>query len=96
MRYFLYVFWLIIIILGIAFASLNATSVTLHYCVGTVKLSLSFLLLCTLIVGFVLGVVTSTPSIIRLKLKNKSLKNKIKSLEKEVENLRSIPFTDQH
>jgi len=96
MRYFLYVFWLIIIILGIVFASLNATAVTLHYYIGTIKISLSFLLLCTLIIGFILGVVTVTPSIIKSKIKNKSLKRKIKSFEKEIENLRSVPFADQH
>lgn len=95
MRYFLYVFWLVIIILGIIFASLNATAVTLHYYIGTIKVSLSFLLLCTLIIGFILGIVTMIPSIIKLKIKHKSLKRKLKSFEREIGNLRSILFTDQ-
>jgi putative membrane protein len=95
MRYFLYVFWLIIVILGVVFASLNASTVTLHYYVGTVKLSLAFLLLCTLIIGLLLGMIASAPSIIKLKIQRKSLKSKLKSLEKEVSNLRAMPFTDQ-
>jgi lipopolysaccharide assembly protein A len=73
MRYFLYVFWLLIIILGIVFASLNAESVTLHYYIGTVKLSLAFLLLCALIFGLVLGMLASLPLTIKLKSRKRSI-----------------------
>ena len=95
MRYFLYAVWLIIILLGIVFASLNSTQVTLHYYINTLKVSLSFLLFCTLMLGFILGSLTLLPSIIKSKIKNKTLKKNIKSLEKEIKNLRAIPFTDQ-
>lgn len=96
MRIFSYIVLLIIILLGITFAALNANSVTLNYYVGTRNISLSLLLVFAMGIGIILGFLTAMLSLIRLKSENIRLNHQIKQVRQEVENLRSIPIKDHH
>ncbi len=96
MRIFTYLVLLIIIILGVSFAVLNASDVTLNYYFGTLQLSLSILLVLTLAVGAIIGVLFSLVPLVKLKHKNMRLKAKVKQASQEVENLRAMPIKDNH
>lgn len=96
MRFLFTIFIVLIILLGVTFACLNAEPVSLNFYFGTRSLPLSMLLVLTLGLGLILGVLLFSLSYLRLKAKNIRLKSKIKLVEKEVENLRAIPLKDTH
>jgi len=79
-------------LVGLTFASLNAIPVSFNYYLGTKTITLSMLLVVAFGVGVFLGLIVSFFSWIRLKKDNFLLKSRLKNVEKEVENLRSIPI----
>lgn len=93
MRIFWYILLLLLVILGITFAYLNATPVVFNYYIGTRTIPLSLLLLFALGIGILLSLLGLMIPIIRLKSKNLKLQRHLKRANKEVENLRSIPVT---
>lgn len=92
MRIFSYIILLMLMLFGLTFASLNSAPVVFNYYLGTKQIALSLLLVLTLGVGIVIGIVFTLFPVIKLKNDNRRLRAKIKIAEKEVENLRSIPF----
>jgi len=79
-------------ILGLIFAILNSGQVAFNYYIGTKLISLSLLLVLTLGIGIIIGFVFTLISVIKQKKENYKLKSHIKDIEKELENLRSIPI----
>lgn len=96
MRYILYAFWIIVIILGVTFASLNPEKITLNYYIDTQTVHLPLVLLGSLVIGAFLGVIAMLPSVIRNKAKARRLSHHVKHVEQEVQNLRAIPIKDRH
>jgi len=96
MRIVSYILIILIIILGLTFAVLNAGTVALNYYFGVVHISLSLLLVMALGLGVLLGLLASLAPIFRLKRKNSKLSHRVKEAEEEIENLRSIPINDSH
>ena len=87
---------MILIIVGIYFAVLNADNVTLHYSFGSTEVPLSFILVIAMIIGAILGVAASASLFVGSRREIARLKKKVDVAEKEVNNLRSIPLRDEH
>lgn len=83
-RIFSVIFLLIVIVLGLTFAAINATPVTIHYYVGTATINLSLLLVYSLGIGILLGFLTTFSSVLRLKKKVRQLKSQLKQSEKQL------------
>lgn len=96
MRILSYIFLLVIILLGVSFATLNSGVVTLNYYLGHKTMPLSLLLVSVFIIGCLLGVLVCLGIVIKLKLKIYRLRQRLKLAEKEVANLRAIPLQDRH
>lgn len=96
MRYLTYIFWILIIIFGITFTSLNSHLVTINYYINSTQIYLPLLLLLGLAFGAVLGIAAVLPVFIKAKSANRKLKQRIKQVEQEVKNLRTIPIKDDH
>ncbi len=94
MRIISYFILLLLLILGISFAVLNAETVTLNYYIGQKHFPLSLLLVLTFTLGCLLGVIVGIGMYLRMKSQNFKLKSRIKIVEKEVENLRTMPLHD--
>ena len=78
------IFSLILLIIGILFAVLNAEPVTLHYYFGDKNIPLSLVLISAIIVGAILGIIASAGILIKLKRDNSKLKkDKWEELEKK-------------
>lgn len=92
---YLFIF-LVLVILGIVFAVLNAEPVKLNYYFGSKEVALSLILVLAMIVGAVLGVVASASMIISNRREVMKLRKSVELAEKEVTNLRSIPIRDNH
>ncbi len=92
MHLFSYLFLLIIMLLGLTFASLNSNPVDFNYYLGTKQIALSLLLVLAFGMGICLGLFVSLFSLLKAKRNNWLIKSRLKVIEQEVENLRSIPI----
>jgi uncharacterized integral membrane protein len=82
--------------LGLIFAGLNADLVTVNYYWGTERLPLSLLAILSFVLGGLLGLLTALITYIKLKYVNRRLRHRLILVEKELSNLRALPFKDQH
>jgi len=97
MKRIIYFFlFLLLVIVGIAFAVLNAELVDLNYYFGTKQIALSLILVVAMMIGAVLGVIASTGLFVRRRRDTIKLKKAVALAEKEVNNLRAIPIRDEH
>lgn len=96
MRVIFYLFWLMVVVLGVTFASLNSHAVDINYYFNQSHIHLPILLLITLILGAFLGIVGLLPTLAKSNYVNRRLKSRVKQVEKEVTNLRTIPIKDEH
>lgn len=77
---------------GITFATLNANPVVFNYYFNSKQISLALLLVAALGIGILLGFIFMLFTLIKLKKDNYQLKSRLKVVEKELENLRSLPI----
>lgn len=96
MRCITYVFLIVLFILGLIFAGLNADLVTVNYYWGTERLPLSLLAILSFVFGGLLGLLTALITYVKLKYVNRRLRHRLILVEKELSNLRALPFKDQH
>lgn len=82
MRYIYYLIWLVIAIIGLTFGLLNARYVRLDYYFHTSEMLLPILLVITLAIGVVLGWLSVSPMLWRVRFSNSMLKRRLKKLEK--------------
>lgn len=75
---------LLLIIVGITFAALNAKAVEINYVIGITELPLPVILLVSLALGIVLSVIFMGISILKLIAKNKWLESKLKRTQEQL------------
>ena len=95
LRIISYFFLLIIILFGMTFATLNSESVTINYYFGQSSLSLSLLLVLVFACGCLIGMIVGFWLLIKAKIYNYRLRQKLNLAEKEIDNLRAIPLQDK-
>ena len=95
MRIISYFFVLTIIIFGLGFAALNSESVTINYYLDQSTLPLSLLLVIVFALGCLLGIIAGLWLLLKVKMQNYRLKQKLSLAGKEIANLRAIPLQDQ-
>lgn len=96
MRYVVYLFWSVVVLLGIFFSALNSTVITVNYYFSKINIYLPLLLVFLLLAGAALGILALLPALIKAKTGNHKLKQRIKQAEQEIKNLRTIPIKDVH
>lgn len=95
MRIFSYVLSLLVLIFGLTFSALNANQVLFNYYLGSKQISLAVLLVAAFGVGIVVGFMSTLFSILRLKREAYHLKSRLKTTEKELIDLRSLPLKEE-
>ncbi len=85
---------LVILVIGIAFAGKNATSVPVHYFFGELSLPLAVIMLLSIVLGVILGIFASLYLIISTRRELSQVKRSATLAEKELTNLRSIPLKE--
>lgn len=96
MQIFKIIFYLLLVLIGISFAALNANSVQINLYVTKLTTPVSVLVILVLGVGVLVGYGLSLGRYWRLKMEHRRVKNQLKLTEKEIKNLRAIPLSDQH
>ncbi|OGO92574.1 MAG: hypothetical protein A3F41_06630 [Coxiella sp. RIFCSPHIGHO2_12_FULL_44_14] len=94
MKYVFSLFWIAVILLGIAFAGLNSQKIIINYYINITTIPLPLLLFLTLTLGALLGVIVMLPIVLKSKNIHRRLKHRIKEVEQEVNNLRTLPVKD--
>ena len=96
MRILTYILLIIIVLIGVAFASLNPNAVTINYFIAKKTMPLSLLLVTVFALGCLLGLLVGLCLLLKLEVKNYQLNHRLKMAEKEIQNLRVIPLQDRH
>ena len=96
MRILLLVFYILLIIIGVSFAALYASSVEVNLYFNTVSMPISVLMTIMLGLGILIGFLLFLTRYWRVKIDCRKMKNQLRLTEKEIKNLRSIPLQDQH
>ncbi len=96
MRLLMLLIYLLLILLGVSFAALNASSVEVNLYFKTISMPISVLMTLMLGFGLLVGFLAFLYRYWRLKINNLQLKHQLKITEKEIKNLRAIPVKDQH
>ncbi|MFA6037925.1 MAG: lipopolysaccharide assembly protein LapA domain-containing protein [Legionellales bacterium] len=94
MRLLSSLFLIVLIILAISFALLNAEIVNVNYFFAKAQLPLSLLLLIALCVGCLLGFLAQVKVAITQRYRNHVLTKKNNLLNQELNNLRAMPVKD--
>ncbi len=87
---------LIVLLLGLSFAVLNADSISINYYLGEQEIPLSIALVLALVLGALLGILASLSVILRQRTRISMLNRTVTMTEKEITNLRSLPIKDDH
>lgn len=95
MRIISFIFILAIVIFGVSFAVLNSESVTINYYFSQKTLPLSLLLVLVFAFGCLIGMIVGFWLVIKAKISNHRLRQRLNLAEKEIENLRAIPLQDK-
>ncbi|QRN03921.1 DUF1049 domain-containing protein [Legionella sp. MW5194] len=96
MRLLMILFYLLLILVGVSFAALNANSVEVNFYVTTVTMPISILMTIMLGIGILVGFLIFLLRYWRLKRELARVRNQLRLTEKEIKNLRDIPLKDQH
>ncbi|BCA95368.1 hypothetical protein TUM19329_17290 [Legionella antarctica] len=96
MRILMLVIYIVLIIIGVSFAALNASSVQVNFYFKTLSMPISVLMTIMLGVGIFIGFILFIGRYWRLKIEYRRMKSQLKLTEREIKNLRSIPLQDQH
>lgn len=81
MRIFAYIFWILVVLIGVSFSALNARSVEIHYYVGKINIYLPLLLFIVLAFGALLGVIAMFPYVLKLKAALRRLRHDYKEIK---------------
>ncbi|MCP3869061.1 MAG: LapA family protein [Gammaproteobacteria bacterium] len=92
MRLLRLILFLSVMLIGAAFAVMNADPVSLDFYFGIRELPLSVVLVGAVCLGALLGMLASLGGFFRLKRENAELRRREKLVSEEVNNLRSLPI----
>ncbi|MGE0081086.1 MAG: lipopolysaccharide assembly LapA domain-containing protein [Thiohalomonadaceae bacterium] len=86
---------LFVVALGLSFAAVNTESVTVHFYVGDLNAPLSLVIVIALAFGALLGILASLGVVLSTRFEASSLRKRVNLCERELKNLRELPFKDQ-
>ena len=87
---------LLVALLGLSFALMNAAPVSLNYYFSSVQAPLSLIVVLSIVVGALLGILAMAGMVLRQKREMARLRKSMRLAEKEISNLRSLPLKDGH
>lgn len=85
-------FWILVIVLGVTFAGLNAHWVYLDYFLGTTHIFLPILLVCTLTAGALLGSIAMSQALWVARRRNRKLHQQLQRCQQELKKFNTLPF----
>ena len=96
LRLFGFLLLIVLVVLGLSFAVLNAERVPLNYYFGYREIPLSMIVVLSLAAGAVIGALVSMGAILRLKQQAAQLRRKLRRAEKAAGQLEILPAKEGH
>ncbi len=90
-----FVVLLIVFVIGLVFALLNAQSVQINYHFGSTEAPMSLVVVLALVLGAVLGMMVSLAILMKTKRQVSSLRKTVNVTERELASLRAMPIKGQ-
>jgi putative membrane protein len=90
-----FVFFLLVLALGLFFGLLNAEPVSVNYYFGTRQLPLSLILVLTLVCGALAGLLAGIGPMFRLRRELRRLRKEMRNTEKELGRARAFAVKDE-
>jgi putative membrane protein len=91
LRLFGYLLLVILIVLGLSFAVLNAEPVSLNYYFGSSDVPLSMIVVLSLAAGALIGLLVSMGTILRLRQQRAKLRKQLQRAERAADQLSVLP-----
>ncbi len=88
------IFFVTILLIGLAFHLKNHQLVVLNYYIGEIELPISLVIVMAMCFGVFFGILASFPIVVKIKNLNNRLEKKIKNKEKEISNFRIMTTKD--
>ncbi|MEK7322897.1 MAG: LapA family protein [Pseudomonadota bacterium] len=95
LRLFRFAVYFSVGLVGLVFALLNAQAVPFNYYVGSREIPLAFIVAMAVGFGALLGIAASLTVVVRAKREAAGLRKNVNVAERELANLRTIPYKDQ-
>jgi putative membrane protein len=89
-----FLIFLLICTLSILFFAQNDQAVTLSYFVGQSDIPLAFIIVGSLLLGYLIGVISLSASVFKLRMQLRQSRNQLAQKTEEVENLRALPIRE--
>lgn len=97
MRSFIFILLFIIVcISSLVFFAQNNQDVVLAYFIGKSEMPLAFIMVGCLIVGYFIGLLSLSSTLMKHKVRARSAEKKLQQSKAELENLRSMPVRDNY
>lgn len=85
---------IVLVLVTVGFTLANDQPVNIQYYFGDTSLPLAYLMICALVVGWALGLLSLVGYVFSLKHKTRQAQKALKLAEAEVQNLRKLPLKD--
>lgn len=86
------IFFILLLLVGVGFAALNATEIQLDYFFGQATMTLPWIVLGATGIGFLFGLLVSGVAIFRARAETRRVRKERRLMEAELKNLRSLPL----
>ncbi len=89
-------FFLLVLLLGISFSSLNSDPVTVNYYIGSITLPLSVVVVSALAIGVIAAFVISLTSVLAFRVRIANLRRNVRQRDQELTALRKPDVRAAH
>lgn len=90
-KIFAVLFFILVVVVGVSFSSLNSEPVTVNYYLGSLSVPLSVVVVVSFALGVVCAFVVTTVSLLGTKWQVSRLRRDVKAREQEILGLRKLP-----
>ena len=94
MRIMMCILYLLLIVVVVSFAALNAKFIPLNFYFGNIEIPVSMLMFLMFVAGALFGLCLFFCRYWQLKIKYHKIKNQLQLIEKEIKNLRAVHVQD--
>ena len=95
MRIFTFIITIIVLLVGVSFAILNAKVVSIDYYMGVVEMPLSLLLTLAFVVGVLVGLTVGISLFFKAKVTQRHLRKQLKAAQKKIEHWHRLPLENK-
>ena len=91
-----FLLFLLFLVISVLFFAQNSQAVTISFFVGQHAIPLAYIIVASIVIGFLLGIFSLTLPLLKRKVQLKSIERQLQQRKQEIENLRTMPVRDDY